>query len=95
MRMLGQAVGAALYGAVLNFGLQQRVPDAAGLVDRLMDPAQRHGLAATEIERLTGAVAASLHEVYWFSAGIALLTLVLALRLPSGLRPGHRHEQAR
>ena len=87
MRALGQATGAALYGAILNYGLYRRVPGSAGLVDRLMDPVQRHGLAGGEIERLTTAIAGALHEVYWVTGALAVATLLAALRIPLGLKP--------
>ena len=86
-RWVGQATGAALYGAILNYGLHRRLPGSTGLVDRLMDPVQRHGLAGGEIERLTTAIAGSLHEVYWVSGVLAVATLLAALRIPLGLKP--------
>ena len=60
MRVIGQSFGAALGGAVLNFGVFRRVPDAADAVNRLLEPALRRSLGAAQITRLTDAVAASL-----------------------------------
>ena len=87
MRMLGQVLGAALYGAILNFGLHSRAPDAMGLVDKLMDPAQRKLLGDAEMGGLIDALAASLHDVYWVSIALAAAALVFALWIPAGLSP--------
>ncbi len=87
MRMIGQSFGAALGGAVLNFGVYRHVPDAADAVNRLLEPALRRGLGAGEIARLSAAVAASLHDVYLIATVTAALTLVVALGFPARLSP--------
>jgi len=38
MRIVGQSVGAAVFGAVLNFGLSRHAPQAGDLINRLLDP---------------------------------------------------------
>ena len=87
MRVIGQAFGAALGGAILNFGVFHRVPEAADAVNRLLEPALRQGLGAAEIARLTAAVAASLHEVYLVATLLAALTFLAALSFPARLSP--------
>jgi EmrB/QacA subfamily drug resistance transporter len=87
MRMIGQSFGAALGGAVLNFGVWRRTPELADAVDRLLQPGLRRGLAATDIARLADAVAASLHEVYLIATVIAVLTLVVTVGFPARLSP--------
>jgi EmrB/QacA subfamily drug resistance transporter len=87
MRVFGQAFGAALGGAILNFGVFRRVPDAADAVNRLLEPAFRQRLGTAEIARLTDAVAASLHEVYWIATLTAVITLVIAASFPARLSP--------
>src|SRR6516165_8773928 len=64
MRIVGNSLGAAIFGAILNFGVYSRVPDAGDAVNRLMSPAARQSLGAAEIARLTEAVGSSLHVVY-------------------------------
>lgn len=88
MRMVGQALGAALYGAVLNFGLVRRLGGIGDAVDRLMEPHLRQTLGSAEIARLSDAVARSLHEVYLLDLAIAVAALVLTLWLPRGLSAG-------
>jgi EmrB/QacA subfamily drug resistance transporter len=87
MRMLGQSVGAALYGAVLDYGVHLRLPGAGDAVDRLLDPTMRHGLGAGAVARLADAVAAALHDVHLIVVAVALATLILTLWFPAGLSP--------
>ena len=100
MRMLGSSWGAALLGAILNFGVYRRLPDTGDAVNRLLEPALRHGLGTQQIARLTAAVAASLHEVYLVVALIAAATLAVSLFYPGRLSPirpaarGREHRRA-
>ena len=87
MRMMGSAVGAALFGAILNFGIYSHLPEAGDAVNQLMSPAARQSLGATEIARLTEAVGASLHVVYVIAGLVAVVSLVLAFALPARLSP--------
>ncbi len=90
MRMVGQALGTALFGAVLNFGLARAVPGMADAVNRLLDPVERRGLDPRLIRRLSDAIAGSLHEVYLIAGALALVTLALGLSLPPLLSPLRR-----
>ena len=85
MRCLGQAFGAALFGATVNLSLAIALPGQADALDRLMEPAQRAAAAADELARLAVAVASALRSAYVLAAVIGLLALGLALRLPAGL----------
>jgi hypothetical protein len=87
MRIVGNSVGAAVFGAILNFGINRRIPDAGDAVNRLLEPAARHGLGAPEIARLSEAVAGSLHGVYIVAGLVAVASLLLALALPARLSP--------
>lgn len=86
MRSIGQSLGTALFGAVLNLGLARRLPDFGDPVQVLMDPARLGQLAQAERQALTGAVAGALHEVYLAGILIALAAALLAWRVPAGLR---------
>ncbi len=90
MRMLGQSLGAAVSGAVLDAGLRRLSTAASDPVDRLLNPASRAAMPAAELERLVHGVASSLQNVYLLSAALALATLVLALSLPAALSPRHQ-----
>jgi len=87
MRIVGNSVGAAVFGAILNFGINRRIPGAGDAVNRLLEPAARQGLGAAEIARLSEAVAGSLHVVYIVAGLVAVVSLLLALALPARLSP--------
>ena len=87
MRMIAMALGAALFGAIVNFGVHQRLPGAADAVNQLLHAASRQSLGAGEIAQLAQAVALSVHAAFLVAALIAALTLVVAIAYPRGLSP--------
>jgi MFS family permease len=87
MRMVGSAVGAAVFGAIVNFAIHRQLPEAGSAVNRLMQPAARQALSADELSRLTAAIAGSVHVVYVIAGLVALSSLCLALALPARLSP--------
>ena len=87
MRMVGSSVGAAVFGAIVNFGIHRQLPEAGDAVNRLMQPAARQMLSAAQLARLTEAIASSVHLVYVIAALLAVLSLGLALALPAKLSP--------
>ena len=87
MRMVGSAVGAAVFGAIVNFGIHRQLPEAGNAVNRLMQPAARQALSVDELGRLTEAIASSVHVVYVIAGLIAVVSLFLALALPAKLSP--------
>ena len=90
LRFVGQSLGAAAFGAVLNLTMLREAPDAAHMVDHLLDPVQRAGLAPAEIARLTDVVGHSLHNTYLLAGALSVVALALALMLPARLSPA-RH----
>jgi EmrB/QacA subfamily drug resistance transporter len=87
MRIVGSSVGAAGFGAILNFGVLHRLPEAGDAVNRLLEPAARQSLGAGEMAGLTDAVAGALQIVYIVAGLMAIVSLVLALALPAKLSP--------
>src|SRR5579885_2884450 len=87
MRMVGQSVGVAIFGAVFNYALFGAGTESGDVVNRLMEPPLRLDLAAAEITQLTGADAYALHAVYLISLAISAVSLVLAVALPAGHGP--------
>jgi EmrB/QacA subfamily drug resistance transporter len=92
MRIVGQSVGAAVFGAILNFGIFSQLPEAGDAVNRLMSPAARQSLGAVELGQLTQAVGDSLHVVYLIAGLVAIVSLILALALPARLSPTRLHQ---
>jgi len=87
MRMVGSSVGAAVFGAIVNFGIHRQLPEAGNSVSRLMQPAGRQMLSGGELTRLTEAIASSVHAVYVIAGLIAVVSLLLAMALPAKLSP--------
>jgi EmrB/QacA subfamily drug resistance transporter len=90
MRFIGQALGAASFGAVLNATILQRAPDAGHLVDRLMEPTLRASLAPEAQARLVGLISAGLHNAYWLACLLSVATLALVMFLPARLSPAQQ-----
>jgi MFS family permease len=87
MRIVGQALGAAAFGAILNWGVHRSAPAADTAINRLMGALPRQSLEASELARLTHAAASGLHDVYLTVGLLAAATVMLVLWLPSGLGP--------
>lgn len=77
LRFIGQAVGAAAFGAILNATIQRRTPVAAHSLDRLLKPELRATLPQVEQTRLVDLIAAGLHNAYWLACALSVITLVL------------------
>jgi Na+/melibiose symporter-like transporter len=90
MRMVGQSLGVAVFGAVFNTVLFGAGTESGEVVNRLMEPTLRLGLDPAEIARLTDEIARALHAVYWIALVISAVSLALAFMLP----PGHGAKSA-
>ena len=90
LRFIGQALGAASFGAVLNATILAHAPDMVGQVNRLLEPSLRAGLDAASEQRLVGLVATGLHNAYWLAAALSAVALVLVLGLPRRLSPAQQ-----
>ena len=90
LRTLGQASGAALFGAVVNYGVLRHAPDSGGAVERLLQPMLRGSLDPAVIAQLSGAMASSIRIVYLLCGLLGVIVIVLGLRLPVALRPADR-----
>ncbi len=93
LRTIGQALGAALGGAILNFGVARDVPEAGDVMGGLFNPARRATLGADMVARLSDAIAGSLHQVYIIAGTLAALTLIVTMLLPAGLGPAQSSRQ--
>jgi EmrB/QacA subfamily drug resistance transporter len=94
LRFLGQALGAAVFGAVLNASLIGRAPGAAHALDQLMDIHWRATVAAPDLVRLVDAATAAMRDAYWLTGTLAVLALLLALTYPARLGPASQSRQA-
>ncbi len=87
LRFVGQSLGAAGCGAVLNATLHAADPATARLADRVLDPAQRAGLAPHELAQVVGLLAHGLHNAYLLATAFAFATLAVAWMIPRRLSP--------
>jgi EmrB/QacA subfamily drug resistance transporter len=87
MRMLGMSSGAALFGAIVNFGVHRRLPGSDDAANKLLLPVLRQGLGSDETVRLADAVAQSAHYAFIAAVVLATVTLMLTLAFPKGLSP--------
>jgi EmrB/QacA subfamily drug resistance transporter len=87
MRMIGMSVGAALFGAIVNFGVHRHVAGGDDAVNQLLHAEMRQKLAGDEIARLADAVALSAHDAFLVAAALAASVLALAVAFPRGLSP--------
>jgi EmrB/QacA subfamily drug resistance transporter len=87
MRMLGQSLGATVFGAIVNFAVYSRVPGEGDAINRLLEPDLRQTLGPAPITRLADAVAAGVHNAYLVVLLITCLLLLLAALYPAGLSP--------
>jgi EmrB/QacA subfamily drug resistance transporter len=90
LRFIGQSIGAAGCGAVLNATMVAIDPAATHVVDRLLDAAGRAAMAPAELAHLTDVVARSLHNAYLLATVFAIATLLIATRLPARLSPAQQ-----
>jgi hypothetical protein len=81
------SVGAAAYGAILNFGVDRLLPGRGDLVNRMLDPVTRQSLGPDTLARLGDAVGLAAHHAFLLAAVIAAVTVVVALALPARLSP--------
>ena len=85
MRMLGQTVGTAIYGAVVNLTLAEMLGDNA--VDRILDPKLRDKLAASEVAPVMAGIGDAVQNVYWTAGALVLMVIIAGALLPKGLSP--------
>jgi MFS family permease len=95
MRIMGNAVGAALFGGLLNFSLQ-RYLQTQGLADRLSpdslqsllsSDSSQQGLSGETLQLLHDGLAQGLGAVFWGLAVCAFITAFIAWRTPELGRP--------
>lgn len=85
MRMLGQTVGTAIYGGVVNLTLAGLLGSNA--VNRIMDPTLRDKLSASQVGPVMLAVADAVRNVYWVAGLFVLMIIAAGIALPRGLSP--------
>jgi hypothetical protein len=84
---MGQSVGAAAFGAIVNLGVGRLLPGSGDLVNRMLEPATRASLGADQLARLSDAVGIAAHYAFLLAVAISVLTLLATIVLPARLSP--------
>jgi hypothetical protein len=83
MRIVGQAIGAALFGAVINVAIAILDPRLASLAERLMDPGIRGTFHGDDLMHLASTLALALRNVYIVGAVVGVVMVLLGRRFPA------------
>ncbi|HXQ49756.1 MAG TPA: MDR family MFS transporter [Stellaceae bacterium] len=86
-RIIGQALGTAIFGGIVNAGLARHIAGAGDLVNRMLEPALRAEIPSELVGPVMADFAAALHRVYVINGFLALIVLASALGMPRGLTP--------
>lgn len=99
MRMLGNSIGIALMGGILNTRLSAYLAEHSGSFDEkidldvtntMLDPAKRSALPPDTVQLLETGLSVSLHTVFWGLVILAILSFVLILFLPNEIRTANK-----
>jgi EmrB/QacA subfamily drug resistance transporter len=83
MRIVGQSIGAAFFGAVVNIGIAAYDPQLSHVTDGLMNPAIRNSLGIDQLVHLTSTLGSALRNVYILTAVVGVIMLLLGRKLPA------------
>lgn len=83
-RIVGQAVGTAAGGGLLNAALSTHFAGSADLVNRMLDPALRATIPAAAIRPLLADFAQAVHHIYLINLGLAVVIVLALASLPRG-----------
>lgn len=83
-RILGQALGAAAFGGIINAGLAPYLKGEGDLVARIMTPEQRASLPPGTLAPLMLEFSRALHVVFLILVALAVVVTLIGLMLPRG-----------
>jgi MFS family permease len=86
-RMIGQALGAALGGAILNLHVARSGPGLADAMNKLLTPALRDSMTVEDMATAIAAAGAAAQAVFLLVGVVATAALAVALVLPRGVGP--------
>ncbi|MBY0099133.1 MDR family MFS transporter [Mesobacillus maritimus] len=95
MRILGNTVGIALMGGVLNTRLSKYLEGQAGnlgqtvnldVTNTMLDPDKRSALPTDVVHLLEEGLSISLHNVFWGLAILSIISFIFILFLPKEIR---------
>jgi EmrB/QacA subfamily drug resistance transporter len=87
MRMVGQSLGTAVFGGIVNAYLANRTMAQGDIIDRMLMPSFRQSLPVSELEPLLRDLAVAIRRVFIIDCFLAVALLAACLLLPIGLSP--------
>ena len=85
-RIVGQAVGAAVFGGILNAAVSSHTIGNGDAINRVVSPALRASMPPAELNLLVQEIAAGLHHIYLIVGVLVLVIFAASLALPARLR---------
>jgi EmrB/QacA subfamily drug resistance transporter len=100
MRTIGGSISVAVMGAILNSQLSARFAEVQGVPPgateaTLLNVEERASLPDTVLDGMQRALAASIHDIFIFTFGIACVAFIAALFFPRGRAHDLQHGAAR
>ena len=86
-RIIGQSLGTAVYGGIVNAGLARHMAASGDLVNRILGRSLDSDLHSAALAPVMVDFAAALHRVYIINALLAVVVLASAAGMPRGLTP--------
>lgn len=83
-RIVGQAVGTAAFGGLLNAALSAHFSGSSDIVNRMLEPALRASIPAAALAPLLADFALAVHHIYLINLGLAVIIVMTLASLPSG-----------
>jgi MFS family permease len=83
-RIMGQSVGTAAFGGILNAHLAHYLGEGSDPVERILSPELRQTLSPQTLAGLVGALDGALHTVFWILVVFAAGVFAISLYLPRG-----------
>jgi EmrB/QacA subfamily drug resistance transporter len=84
-RIVGQSLGTAVFGGIVNVALHGKMAAGSDVVSRLLEPSLRQAVPAPALASVMEAFAGAIHHIFEVNVGLALLTTIWALLLPRGV----------
>jgi EmrB/QacA subfamily drug resistance transporter len=86
-RIIGQSLGTAVYGGIVNAALARHMAGGGELVNRILEPSARRALPADIIAPVMQDFGLALHTVYSINVLLAVVVLGTAFGMPRRLTP--------
>ncbi|HEY3920255.1 MAG TPA: MDR family MFS transporter [Stellaceae bacterium] len=84
-RIIGQSIGTAIFGGIVNAALASHIAGEGDLASRILDPSLRETMSPAEFMPLLDAFAGAVHHIFQINVVLAILTMIWAWALPQGL----------